>query len=93
MVDSKNSDYIELNEDDWKVFFSFGFAGRYIPINELIKEEAIYSAIRLKKMGLLDYLDNNLGSYGLNERGAEFLQENIHKLPDRLLFGAKVRKR
>ena len=84
----------ELNEQDWRVLFSFGYAGRYVPTNEIINEDAVFSAIRLNKRGLVDYFkDDGTGKsvYGLNENGRDFLGNYIHKMPSSLLFGAKAK--
>lgn len=84
----------ELNEQDWKVLFSFGFAGRYIPVNEIINEDAVFSAVRLNKRGLVDYFkdENPVKSvYGINQVGVDFLENYKHKLPESLLFKAKAK--
>jgi len=85
----------ELNEQDWKVLFSFGYSGRYIKVWEIMEEQAIIPTIKLNKRGLLDYFkDPNVSSnsyYGLNENGVSFIGSYMNQLPKTLLFGAKVK--
>lgn len=85
----------ELNEQDWKVLFSFGFSGRAIEVYEIMREQVIIPTIKLNKRGLLDYYRNvnepNKSSYGINQNGVDFANNHTNELPKELLFGAKVR--